>query len=123
MIRRDSEESNVREIKANCLVIGDVIKLKVGDFIPADCIIIDPSTLYIKVEENGEYLTKGIYGDDVKNRVLRYRSKILAGQCTAVVFKVGIDKQRGDELLREVNKIPQIKLELDDWTNKFYKFA
>lgn len=85
-----SNEWKIIETKE--LVPGDIIRLRLGDIIPADCKVIDSSSL--EADEsviNGESLPKNKGNDDV----LYEGSIIKRGEATAIVFTTGYNTLYG----------------------------
>lgn len=39
--------------KVQEIVVGDLIHLSVGDYVPADCIMVEPATINLQVDEYG----------------------------------------------------------------------
>lgn len=80
-------DSTILEVMAGNIVLDDVIKLEIGNSIPADCIIMDG-----KIEVNESLLTGE--SDAIKKNIgdkLFSGSFIISGACTAKVDKVGKD--------------------------------
>ncbi len=99
---RDSKES---VIDASLLVVGDIIKLEAGDFVPADARLIN--SISLKSEESaltGESVPSEKNADDIvdENAPLGDRTNMVFSGCsitygtaTAVVVATGMDTQMG----------------------------
>lgn len=103
------------ELEVEYLVPGDIVLLEAGDIVPADCRVIEQTSL--KVDESfltgeSEAVEKNevtIYGDvhsagDIKN-MLFSGSSILMGKCKAIVCETGMNTKIGNiaSSLKEIN--------------------
>lgn len=108
---------------ATDLVKGDLITLTAGDFVPADCIIVEATEL----ESDESMLT----GESIPVKKSLTKSKkdtqvymgcsITKGHCTATIVKTGMETQMGDiaQMLATIKEEPtplQVKL---DYLSKY----
>jgi Ca2+-transporting ATPase len=75
------------------LVVGDVILLREGDCVPADCIIID-STNVVVDESNFEGRSDRVEKNVKSDPFLYANSNLVGGHCRAVVAVVGDQSSR-----------------------------
>ncbi|MDP2638998.1 MAG: HAD-IC family P-type ATPase [Candidatus Azambacteria bacterium] len=133
-VLRDNGE---KEINSEVLVIGDVLILKPGDKVPADCRIIESKGLMVNESSlTGEWLATekkaSILAKNVpliaKNNLVFMSTIVEEGWAKVIVIAVGINTQIGDivSLLRETEErrtpIQQKILVLSRWIGAFILF-
>lgn len=79
--------------------MGDIIDLKQGDHIPADCLVLESDDL--KCDESGitgesDHIKKGVAGGKVNNPFLLNDATIVLGKGTALVCAIGLMTQTGE---------------------------
>ena len=89
IVIRDGIES---KIDSQNIVKGDLIKLKLGEIVPADCCIIDAQNLTV---DESAITGESIGVEKLKEATLFSGSNIAAGNCLAVVTATGSKSQFG----------------------------
>ena len=119
---RDGKET---VLPTNEVVVGDIIKVKTGDKIPADCRIIESSNLSVdessltgesepvkKTRSTNQNLDEDLPLQDQKNMIF-FGTFVALGQCSAIVVHTGIHTEIGkiSTMLEESNtgEIPLLK--------------
>lgn len=95
-------EGNIRKIKAEDVVIGDLIVLEAGDRVPADGVIIEETNL--KVDESilsgeSKAVTKKVITEKNKENSISsiYMGTLIKnGKCKAFVTHIGMDTKMGE---------------------------
>ena len=81
------------------LLVGDIIELKQGDHIPADCLLLEGDEMKgdeSSITGESEHIKKGIPGGRSGNPFLLNDSNVVLGKGTAVVCAVGLLTQTGE---------------------------
>jgi len=103
--RKLEDDGTINEIMYDQLVVGDNIRLQIGDEVPADCNIISSTGL----ESNESILTGESASVYKPNKSIVYAaSAITAGDATAMVIAVGSDTKAGSMTATLKRYVPQI---------------
>jgi len=93
---RDGQQKN---IPSRELVVGDIVLLKNGDYIPADCKIIDQKELYVNesvLTGESKEVSKNLQSQDEEERSVFMGTYIVNGKATVEVLKTGMDTRFGN---------------------------
>lgn len=130
-VLRDSEEM---EVDSKDLVCGDIVLLKGGNKVPADCYIIKSDNLKVDesiltgesiyIEKKSGKLKKNVEITQMSNMVFM-NTFVVSGNSTAVVVKCGMNTEIGKiaENLNVSNKKISFLDEIDEASKTISKFA
>ncbi len=123
IIIRDGEE---KEIPAKKLVPGDIVILRGGEKIPADCIVLEEKELLVDESiltgESKEIRKTGVKNENdyLEKNILYMGSFIINGKCIARVIKTGMNTKFGK--ISEMISTSEKELPLRKKINKITKF-
>ncbi|MFV0274623.1 MAG: cation-translocating P-type ATPase [Bacilli bacterium] len=110
---RDNE---VIEIDSKNLVIGDIVYIETGDFIPADIRLIDATNLYVNessltgestsIEKNTNIIKNKVSIGDTKNMVFS-GTFVTNGRGEGIVVNIGMKTKLG-EIASMINQVPEV---------------
>ena len=122
----------VKEINAEHVVVGDIIKLNAGSIVPADLVLIESKDLFINqssftgenvpVEKNTSY--NGANELFELSDICFMGSNVVSGSGTGVVFKTGFDTYLGGmskKVVKEKGKT-DFEIGIDKITNMLIKY-
>lgn len=114
-------DGTIKEVPSSAIVPGDVLSLKTGERIPADCVVIEETCL--KVDEavlTGESReVEKAPDDEVKNKLFM-GTFITAGKCTAKVIATGMSTEFG-KIARMISATEK-EMPLQKKVNKIAKY-
>ena len=104
------------------LVVGDIIQMKPGDKVPADCLVVESANLYAnepikrQTEDRTVVDWAKLHKDAAQDPFLFADSYIMGGTCKAVVCCVGEESTRGiqDDLVDLSGKETELTRKLDN---------
>ena len=100
LVTRD--DGKTQTISAFDLLVGDIVQLKQGDYIPADCLLIEGDefeTDESQITGESDHVKKFPLNDKsshIPNPFLLADSMVVLGKGTAVVCCVGMNTQTGE---------------------------
>ncbi len=106
-----------KKIPAKMLVPGDIIRVRLGDIVPADCLIIESD--YLSVDQSmltGESLPVDKTNDDV----IYSSSMVREGEATALVLKTGVKTAFGKTA--DLVRIARGRIHLEDDILRMLKY-
>ena len=88
------DSGNSVQVPVKDLVVGDIVQLKKGDFVPADCLLIQGENVTVEqaISQSNETAFKEVYDSNMEqypDPFLYSRSLMLSGQGKAVVCATG----------------------------------